>query len=181
MTKKIMVGTVACITLLCGWFSLNSSVAHAAPKFLTNEDPALLSVGAGKLGNLISQSNGATAFALEYRAGKSLELFHIRPSLGLMATTDNSYYGWFGINLDLFLGDSIVITPQLNVGGYSEGDGINLGGVVQFRSGAEFAWRFGNLARLGLSFHHISNAGIGNSKRGTETLLLRYSHPLNWN
>lgn len=181
MRKTISAGMIACTAFLWGWLSLNSTVAHAAPDFLTNKDPALLSFGAGKLGNIFAQSNGATAFTLEYRAGKSLELLHIRPSVGLMATTDNSYLGWLGINLDLFLGDSIVVTPQLNVGTYAQGDGDDLGGILQFRSGAVFAWRFENRARLGVTLHHISNAGAGDDRRGTETLMLQYSHPMSWN
>jgi len=43
---------------------------------------------------------------------------------------------------------------------YDNGNGKDLGATCEFRTGAEFAYRFDDRSRLGFTFHHISNAGI---------------------
>jgi len=42
----------------------------------------------------------------------------------------------------------------------------------------EFAFRFDDRSRLGLSISHYSNAGLGDSNPGTESLMANYSIPL---
>ena len=56
-------------------------------------------------------------------------------------------------------------------------NGKELGGTLEFRTGAELAWRFDDYSRLGLALHHISNASIYDSNPGTEMLVLTYSVP----
>ena len=79
--------------------SIVVQVAHAA-----NEDPAFIKLGAGDIGSCCADRDQAGAFSIEYRAGPDLELLHIRPSLGVLGTTDASIYGWFGLSGDIFLG-----------------------------------------------------------------------------
>ncbi len=148
-------------------------VAHAA-----NEDPAFIKLGAGDIGSCCADRDQAGAFSIEYRAGPDLELLHIRPSLGVLGTTDASIYGWFGLSGDIFFGRRIVLNLGSAVGFYLDGEGQDLGHVLEFRSGAELAWRFDNRARLGVGITHLSNANIGDNNPGTETVMLVYSHPL---
>ena len=49
---------------------------------------------------------------------------------------------------------------------------------MEFRTGAELAWRFDGKGRLGIAFHHISNASIYDRNPGTEMLVLTYAVPL---
>ena len=162
------IGTVfiAAITLLV-------SVAYAA-----DEDPAFIKLGAGDIGSCCADRDQAGAFSIEYRAGSDLELLYIRPSLGILGTTDASIYGWFGLSTDIFFGRRIVLNLGSAVGFYLDGEGQDLGHVLEFRSGAELAWRFDNRARLGVGVTHLSNANIGDNNPGTETVMLIYSHPL---
>ena len=51
---------------------------------------------------------------------------------------------------------------------YGEGDGKDLGHAIEFRSGIEVAYRFDDYSRLGLSFTHISNAGLDERNPGVE-------------
>lgn len=150
-----------------------SALAAAVPA--RAEDPAFITVGAGAAG-VIADRDKAGIFHFEYRS--DLELWKIRPFVGVAATTDSSVYGYFGLGLDIFLGKRWVLTPNTAVGLYEEGDGQDLGHVVEFRSGLELAYRFDNRARLGLALHHLSNASIGDENPGTETLILTYSLPL---
>ena len=63
------------------------------------------------------------------------------------------------------------------VGAFYKGSGKDLGSVVEFKTGGEFAYRFDDHSRLGLQFDHISNAGIGKHNPGTESLVLFWSFP----
>ncbi len=158
------------------WLMALSIVVPAA--HAGNEDPAFIKLGAGDIGSCCANRDQAGAFSIEYRAGPDLELLHIRPSLGVLGTTDASIYGWFGLSGDIFFGRRIVLNLGSAVGFYLDGEGQDLGHVLEFRSGAELAWRFDNRARLGVGITHLSNANIGDNNPGTETVMLVYSHPL---
>jgi lipid A 3-O-deacylase len=143
-----------------------------------NEDPAFIKISAGDVGSVFADRDSAGIFSLEYRAGPELELLHVRPSLGIFGTTDASVYGWFGLSGDIFFGRRVVLTLGSAVGFYLDGEGQDLGHVVEFRSGAEMAYRFDNRSRLGVGVTHLSSANIGEKNPGTETVMLVFSHPL---
>lgn len=144
-----------------------------------NDDPAFITISAGAIGDQFATGDPAPAFTLAYRAGPELQFLYVRPSLGLMVSTEGSVYGWLGLNLDLFLGNRIVLTPQFGVGAFSAGDGQSLGSVFEMRSGAVLAWRFDNRSRLGVGLHHLSNEGLGDRNPGAETLSAYFSLPFN--
>ena len=56
--------------------------------------------------------------------------------------------------------------------------GTNLGSWWEFRSGAELAWRFEDMSRLGVAVHHTSNGGLTKRNPGEQSVLLMYSVPL---
>ena len=60
---------------------------------------------------------------------------------------------------------------------YFAGDGDDLGGVLEFRSGIEFAYEAKNGIRYGLSIDHRSNADIYRNNPGMETVQFRVSIP----
>ena len=153
------------------WLAVGPAVAG-------NKDPAFIKLGAGDAGSVFADRDQAGVFSIEYRAGPELEFFHIRPSLGAFGTTDASIYGWFGLSGDIFFGRRIVLTLGSAVGFYLDGEGQDLGHVLEFRSGLDLAYRFDNRSRLGIGVSHLSNANIGEKNPGTETVMLIYSHPL---
>ena len=148
--------------------------AASAPQALA-DDPAFLSFGAGYYD--INDDMDAGEFRIEYRSGAKYWIF--KPFVGAMATTDAAFYGYGGVLVDVYFGNRFVLTPNFAAGLYAEGDGKNLGHVVEFRSGLEASYRFDNRARLGLLFYHISNASLDDNNPGTEVLTLTYSLPLN--
>jgi lipid A 3-O-deacylase len=143
-----------------------------------DEEPAHLKVSGGAIGLIPSDSEQSGYFSFEYRAGPSWEFWHIRPSFGVGATMQTSVYGYTALNLDVFFGPRVVLTPSVGVGLYHDGNGQDLGSVVEFRNGAELAWRFDNRSRAGIGMHYISNFGIGDDDPGTTTLTVFYAHPL---
>lgn len=141
-----------------------------------DDEPAFIALGVGATGVIADRAQGA-AFNLEYRS--DYEIWKLRPFVGGFATSDASLYGYFGFMLNIYLGNRWVLIPNTAIGAYSEGDGEDLGHVIEFRSGFELAYRFDDRSRLGIAVHHLSNAGIGDENPGTETALLYYSVPLN--
>jgi lipid A 3-O-deacylase len=142
-------------------------------------DPPSIGVGAGAFN--ISPSNHSfsqTSAQLqgEYRFGDVLWI--VAPFVGLMGTSAGGFYGYAGFGFDVNFGSNWVITPSIAGGYYYRGDGTNLGSWWEFRSGAEFDYRFENRSRLGIAFYHVSNAGLAKSNQGEQALLLVYSVPL---
>jgi len=125
----------------------------------------------------INDNEDAGEFRIEWKGRKWF--WAVKPIVGLMATTEAAIYGYAGIGWDLYFGRRIVVNPSFAVGAYSDGNGKDLGSVVEFRSALELAWRFDNESRLGVMFYHLSNAGIDDNNPGTEVLSVGYSIPLN--
>ncbi len=102
----------------------------------------------------------------------------LRPILGLTATTHGSYWAFVGMRYEHRLDRRWTLAPSVAVSFYKQGDGKNLGGVVQFRSAFEVSYRLGERWRLGAMVHHLSNAGIYHPNPGSESLLLTMTMPL---
>lgn len=152
------------------------TVAGVAPAAAQRaNEPPLITLGAGAW-NVLRADDKALEFRAEYRT--DYQLWWFRPFVGVTATSDLSVYGFGGLLLDIFFGPRIVLTPSLAVGLYGEGDGIDLGHVIEFRDSIELAWRFDDRSRLGFVFYHMSNAGIGSRNPGVEVFSLNYSIPL---
>ena len=112
----------------------------------------------------------------EYRFGDVLWI--VAPFVGLMGTSAGAFYGYAGFGFDVNFGPNWVVTPTFAGGYWYRGDGLNLGSWWEFRSGAEFDYRFANRSRLGLAFYHMSNAGLTKQNPGEQALLLVYTVPL---
>lgn len=144
-----------------------SSPAHA-------DDPGLLALGVGAFDFLHNYT--ATEFRGEYRFAHGF--YFLKPLVGAFVTTRSSTYVYGGLRADLIFAKHYVIMPTAAVGYYSRGSGKNLGDAFEFKTGAEFAYRFDGGARLGIAFDHISNAGLARLNPGEENLLLIYSLPI---
>ena len=146
--------------------------------------PALLVLGAGGTDLLEGGRRAAADFWLEYRAGLSLlpftqPLLAVRPWAGLEGTSRGSFWGGGGLLLDVPIG-RFSLVPQVGVGGYEQGGGKNLGSPLEFRTGIELAYRFGDGSRIGAEFTHMSNADIARHNPGTEAITVSYQIPLGW-
>lgn len=97
------------------------------------------------------------------------------PALGVLATSQGALYVYGGFRYDLPLGRSWWLSPQWATGFYHRAGGRDLGGPLEFRSGFELSRRFGARSRLGVTFHHLSNAGIYGYNPGSESLVLTYT------
>ncbi len=139
------------------------------------DDPDLLAIGGGAY-NVLRAAKEAELRA-EYRFSyRFLDI--IRPVVGALGTNKGSFFGYGGFRLDAEIGRHFVITPEATMGYWSRGDGKDLGGAFEFKTGGEFAWRFDDYSRIGLLFDHISNAGIYKKNPGVESAMVVYSIPI---
>jgi len=152
-----------------------ATVTAPAPKAAaaSSDDPAFLSLGVGVFDVL--HSNTAGELRGEYRFAQKLWIF--KPFLGMEGTTKRAFYGYGGFLVDIYLGNRWVLMPNAAFGYYDNGNGKDLGAHAEFRTGAEFAYRFDDRSRLGFTFHHISNAGIGKKNPGEEEMAIVFSLP----
>ncbi|MDO8825827.1 acyloxyacyl hydrolase [Methylophaga sp.] len=112
---------------------------------------------------------------IEYRFASQESFFNIIPAIGVSANTDGGYWAYAGGRYDINLGEKWILTPQLAVVGYEDGDGQDLGSGFLFRSGIEIGYRVAPGSRLALTLYHMSNANLAKNNPGSESLILSYS------
>jgi lipid A 3-O-deacylase len=163
-------------------FALIASAARPAAAqlvFGSPGEPPKFAFGAGAFdvtpGNH-KDSKTAAEFRGEYRFGDMFWI--IAPFVGVQGTSDGAFYGYGGFGFDVNFSPNLVLTPNVAAGYFAPGSGTRLGYPLEFRSGAELAWRFTDMSRLGVAVHHMSNAGLGKHNPGEQEVLLMYSLPL---
>lgn len=180
MVRRFLRACCLVATLVAGTVAGVRAPARAA------DAPDLISVGVGAFDVLRDHAKQRTVdYRLEYRSGLSLlnlpDWVRMSPWGGLEATGQGGFMATSGVLFDINLGSSFMLTPNFGVGLFSPGNGANLGSLVEFRSSAEVSYRFQNSSRVGLSFGHISNAGLGtNTNPGSEIVTLYYHIPTSW-
>jgi len=154
--------------------------AAAQVSFGSPGDPPRLALGAGAFDITPSSSHkdsrSAGEFRAEYRFADTVLI--LAPFIGASVTSDGGAYGYFGLAFDVNFGPNWVLTPNAAAGVFERGSGTRLGSWVEFRTGAEFAYRFANQSRLGVAVHHTSNAGLTKRNPGEQSVLVMYSIPL---
>jgi lipid A 3-O-deacylase len=168
-------GEFAVAALLLG---LGDMVLNHCPSdgcLARNEVPAYLGVSAG------------TVFFQENKVGEEIYLRHTTSTAhgpfnltyGASVTEDAEF--WIGLGESVnFVSTNQRWYAQFHVmpGLYAEGDGVDLGGPIEFRSGAEVGYQARNGIRYALSYDHRSNAGLYSDNPGLETVQFRVSFPL---
>jgi lipid A 3-O-deacylase len=179
----LTVSRIVSRTLLGGLTMLGITFVHPAAAQVTfgsPTDPPRVALGGGAFDVLPDKKkpgNGAAGLVLsEYRFGDVLWI--VAPFVGVMGTGKGAFYGYGGFGFDINFFDKWVVTPTATVGYFSHGTGIDLGAHCEFRTGAEFDYRFDNLTRIGVGLYHLSNAGIGKQNPGVELATFVLTVPL---
>ncbi len=115
-----------------------------------------------------------------HRDGYPFPWKELRPQAGVMVFDNDSAYVYAGLRYDWDVHPVLRISPNFSLGLYEQGDGdeLQLGSPIEFRSALEGSVRLAPRWRLGLAYDHISNAGIGDTNPGTEQLLLSLAYEL---
>jgi hypothetical protein len=160
-------------TVALGAVLFFGGAAYASKK--PSSEPAFVQASVGYF-DIDRRRYDALEGMLGYR-GRT-HVFAVRFFGSVMGTSKGSLFACTGIAYDLFLGDRFVVTPSFAPGLYAKGDGIDLGYPLEFRSQIELSYRFTGAARLGLGFSHTSNAHLGKTNPGVETLLAKLTLPV---
>ena len=163
--------------------ALGITTGHSAAAqiaFGSPADPPRIAIGGGAFDvvpHINPSASKTTGSALsEYRFGDTVWI--LAPFVGAFGTGQGAFYGFGGVGFDINFGERFIVTPSTAVGYFQHGTGIDLGSNCEFRTGAEFAYRFENLSRVGVGFFHISNAAIGKHDPGAELVTLVLTMPL---
>ncbi len=128
--------------------------------------------------DVLDDHDGAD-FRLEYRPDIALLGENLKPFIGGEVTSKGSLWGGGGMLYDLNITDNIYLTPSAGIGLYTNGDSdVDLDYPLQLRSQLEISYELLTENRISLSLSHMSNAGLGDSNPGTETISLGYSYAL---
>ena len=151
-------------------------IALAANRTAKAEDPAFLSLSAGWF-DFNRQKDQAGEFRLEYKSDH--KLLNFKPFATLAVVSNGMTFLGAGILMDVYFGRRLVVTPSFAPTWWrGKTTDLDLGHRIEFRSQLEFAYRFDDRSRLGVSISHYSNAGLGDDNPGTESFMVNYSVPI---
>jgi len=97
----------------------------------------------------------------------------ISPVSGAMMTADNAGYLYTGIQAQYKIG-GINLTPSFAPGLYHEGDGKDLGHLLEFKSEVQLSLNLFKNSELGFSYNHISNASLGDKNPGANSYMFNF-------
>ena len=98
---------------------------------------------------------------------------NISPITGALITADTAGYLYTGIQAQYSLG-ALNITPSFTPGLYYEGDGKDLGHLIEFKSELQFSLDLSDTSELGFSYNHISNASLGDKNPGANSYMFNF-------
>ena len=97
----------------------------------------------------------------------------IKPVTGFMLTADSASYLYTGIQAEYNIG-KLNLTPSFTPGLYGQGDGKDLGHVLEFKSELQLSFDLFKDSELGFSYNHISNASIGEKNPGANSYMFNF-------
>ncbi len=97
------------------------------------------------------------------------------PHIGVSVTAADSFYVYAGADRRIDLGRFWFLDASFATGFYEAGDGKDIGGALEFRSGIVVGRRLRNGSRVGLGFVHLSSSAYYRHNPGVNSLLLRWS------
>jgi lipid A 3-O-deacylase len=97
----------------------------------------------------------------------------LSPVTGFLVTGDASTYLYTGVQAEYNLG-KVNLTPSFTPGLYGQGDGKDLGHLVEFKSEVQLSFDLFKDSELGFSYNHISNASLGEKNPGANSYMFNF-------
>ena len=95
-------------------------------------------------------------------------LGNVSPITGGFLTENSAAYIYSGIEWNIDMG-SFEFTPSFAPGLYHEGDGKDLGHVLEFKTEVQLSYSMSDSTSLGMSYNHVSNASLGDKNPGANS------------
>jgi lipid A 3-O-deacylase len=100
-------------------------------------------------------------------------LGNISPITGGFITENSAAYIYSGIEWNIDMG-LFEFTPSFAPGLYYEGDGKDLGHILEFKTEIQFSYRYSEDTNFGVSYNHISNASLGDKNPGANSYMFNF-------
>ena len=97
----------------------------------------------------------------------------LSPITGGFITENAALYAYTGIEWNFDLGP-INFTPSFAPGLYGEGNGKDLGHILEFKSEVQASFNLSENSQLGMSYNHISNASLGDKNPGANSYMFNF-------
>ena len=100
-------------------------------------------------------------------------LGNVSPITGGFLTENSAAYVYTGVEWNVDIGE-LMFTPSFAPGLYHEGDGKDLGHVLEFKSEVQLSYSASNSTNFGVSYNHVSNASLGDKNPGANSYMLNF-------
>ena len=100
-------------------------------------------------------------------------LGNVSPITGGFITENSAAYIYSGIVWNFKMGP-IEFTPSFAPGLYHQGDGKDLGHVLEFKTEVQLSYNSSENTSFGASYNHVSNASLGDKNPGANSYMLNF-------
>ena len=101
-------------------------------------------------------------------------LGNVSPITGGFVTENSAAYIYTGIEWNVDMGGGLTFTPSFAPGLYHEGDGKDLGHILEFKSEVQFSYVASDKTSFGVSYNHVSNASLGDKNPGANSYMFNF-------
>jgi hypothetical protein len=100
-------------------------------------------------------------------------LGNLSPITGVLITADSAGYVYTGVQAQYRIG-ALNIIPSFTPGLYHEGDGKDLGHMLEFKSEVQLSLNLSDSSKFGFSYNHLSNASLGDKNPGANSYMFNF-------
>jgi len=168
MIKKIII----LITFLCNVLFITYLFAEEK---IVNEKNTEINVYSGMF-DFSDDGAKSTLFGLQHQneeLKRNSFLGTLSPITGGMLTADNAVYLYTGVQADYDIG-LLKLTPSFTPGIYNQGNGKDLGHIIEFKSEIRLSMDLSKNSMFGMSYNHISNASLGSKNPGANSYMFNF-------
>ncbi len=168
MIKKIII----LITFLCNVLFITYLFAEEK---IVNEKNTEINVYSGMF-DFSDDGAKSTLFGFQHQneeLKRNSFLGTLSPITGGMLTADNAVYLYTGVQADYDIG-LLKLTPSFTPGIYNQGNGKDLGHIIEFKSELQLSMNLSKNSMFGMSYNHISNASLGSKNPGANSYMFNF-------
>ena len=168
MIKKIII----LITFLCNVLFITYLFAEEK---IVNEKNTEINVYSGMF-DFSDDGAKSTLFGFQHQneeLKRNSFLGTLSPITGGMLTADNAVYLYTGVQADYDIG-LLKLTPSFTPGIYNQGNGKDLGHIIEFKSEIRLSMDLSKNSMFGMSYNHISNASLGSKNPGANNYMFNF-------
>jgi hypothetical protein len=135
------------------------------------QEHGMLLFGAGQFN--VGGARDPVQVDFEWRS-RPKKTYKLQINAGAMVNGDGGAYAFAGLKRDYRIGRNWGVAIGLGAGLWHQGDGLDLGGPLEFRTSFEIFADLSSRSRLALHFYHLSNGNIYAENEGANSIVLLY-------